>query len=167
MQLEDLKARLHIDRNRLEEVAETHADLFFDSAVELEEAKERLALLENRASLAEAELLVQVKKDPLAYNLETASDKVAESIVKSDPTVQALRKDVADLKKEVAIRGRFLESLNQRKSMINDLVSLHGQSYFAKPTTTPATAQANKTAARVPMKLPEKPATTRPTKPKS
>lgn len=181
-ELSDLQSKIRIDRNRLEVIAEEHASLFFDSAIELEQAKERMAEAESRLSVAEAELFVQIKKDPLAYNLETASDKVAESIAKGDPSLQALKAEVVELKKEVAIRSRFIESLNHRKSMINDLVTLHGQSYFAKPKELPATAQAQKQAARTSMTLPEPkgrrilpqggsvttPArTNRPTKPKS
>ncbi len=166
---DELKNLLAIDRNKLDLECEGQADLYFNHALELAEAKNRLREAENKLEMHKADLVYKIKQDPLMYNLETATDKSTDSVVKSDKTYQALQRMVQAIENEVDIRNAFITALDHRKRMLQELVALHGQNYFAKveiPNETAQKMQAKaKSQARIPMNRPTKQPTTRPTEP--
>lgn len=153
-----------IDRNKLDLECEQHADVFFNACVELTEAKERVELLERLYKKKRGEIFIQMKKDPIMFNLDNASDKTCEQYLLNEPELVQLEERLLSLQSEVAIRQAFVSALDHRKRMLSDLVTLHGQSYFAKPQGTPegekVVREQAKASSRVPMNRPT------PTKPK-
>ena len=151
----EMKSAITIDRNRLDIECETQADRYFDAAVGLAEAKENYAALSAKLDLLESDLAVQVKQDPSAFGLESVSEKIVFAVVKQQKEYQELLTAVQAAKHDVDIHGVFVEALDQRKRMLQELVALHGQSYFAVPVVSgdvkKEVERRSKTSARIPM----------------
>jgi hypothetical protein len=157
---------IRVNKHRLDEEAENHAELTYNEAVNLILLKEEIEVLERGYKKKKAEKFIQVKKDPIMFNLDSASDKTVEALLMNDPELIRMEDVLRTYEKELAIRTAFLSALNARKSMINDLVTLHGQSYFAKTQTTgeakKRVEEQAKASVRVPM---DRPTPTKPKKP--
>lgn len=128
---EELKAALRIDKMNLDEEAINQPMLYMEvSEMYVQRAADRDALKENLAVVDAAldkELRVKMTKD---------LEKFTEAMVKA--AIQGHKKHVAafeaysDAKEQSDFLAALKESFQQRKSMLQELVSLHISNYFER-----------------------------------
>jgi hypothetical protein len=134
MDQEAFKLDRAIDPSQLDVEAVRQADVFFRWAKKLEKAKYAAAIADAHRKQIDAMLSRKIRKTPNIYGLKTATEKAVDEIVLLDPEyVKALgEKHEADL--EMGLLEQAVWSLTQKKAMIEELIKLHGQEYFAGPS---------------------------------
>jgi len=93
---------------------------------EKDEAKEKL-------DLTKAELDKEIRSDPAKFELEKVTDKVVENTIILQSEYKKATEEYLQAKFEWQTSKGAVESFNHRKDMLEALIKLHGQSYFAGP----------------------------------
>lgn len=125
--------RLEIDPLRLDDelinqprqrgqFGELHADAVKD----LDDARSALAV-------AEAEADRDIRENPADYGIDKLSEARISAAVTLHPAVKVASKKVNEAKHKVNILEAAVSGLEHRKRALSDLVTLHGQDYFAAP----------------------------------
>lgn len=98
------------------------------------DCREEMERARDRVELVKAKLDRDIRAEPDKYGVS----KPTESVVQSTITVQQDYQDAQDeylsAKKEHDLARYACTAIEQRKSALENLVKLHGQSYFAGPS---------------------------------
>jgi len=126
---------LQIDPEQLDVVAATQAETFFKWAERYIEAESATGRAKSRLEAIEARISLECRKSPGEYGLE----KVTDAGIKQVVLRQEKYKTALEAYHETLKTSRWLEearwAMEQRKRMIEVLVTLHGQKYYAGPST--------------------------------
>lgn len=123
-----------VDKYNLDTECAQHTDVVEDTARRLAVAKRDLALEKMKVKGLRAELDQQIRENPNDYGLAKVTEaSLATTIEGQRPYKQALRA-LIDLEYEVNLLDGYMTALEHRKKMIEDLVFLHGQGYYGKPS---------------------------------
>jgi len=145
-----------IDKTRLDEEWINQPKLFFTYAEQLAKARQELEEEKAELDITKAEVDKEVRDDPGNFGLN-ADNRITETMVTSsiaqDDRYIFQNKVVRKAKYKTDILQAAVVALEHRKSALERLVSLHGQSYFASPTpqdepSSEAVNEYKKTAAR-------------------
>lgn len=141
-----------IDETQLDREWINQPRMYYDYASQLAEAK--LALEETKVDLdvVRADLDLHIRSKPDEYGLEKVTEKTIESAIMQQSEYTAELKKVRRAKHEVDLLNAAVQALDHRKHALQNLVSLHGQQYFATPKADEhgkeAAEELNKRAAR-------------------
>jgi hypothetical protein len=103
-----------------------YARLLADAERELDKAKEAL-------DLVKAELDKEIRSDPDKFDLIKATEtSVANTVIMQPKYVEASNR-VIEAKYEAKVLAGVVRAMDARKTMLETLVKLHGQQYFAGP----------------------------------
>lgn len=101
------------------------------------EAQRRVSLAKENVDFVYATVNRAVRNDPESYGVAAGSRGITEDSIKSAIQVhseyQAATKDYVDAKYEAEVAAGAVRAFDQRKSALENLVRLHGASYFAGP----------------------------------
>ena len=122
-----------LDSGRLDEEWVNQPKLYFRYATRLAEAKEAHDRAKAQRDLTVAKLDRNIRTEPLAYDIPKVTEGVVEKTVLLQPLYQAATKEVIDAKARVDQLEAVVSALDHRKKALENLVYLHGQSYFATP----------------------------------
>lgn len=118
-----------LDRHWLEQTP-----LYQKYASKMAKAKLRLAEAKAEHELLEATMKKRIRTNPSRFGLQKATEaSVVEALIvnrKYQASLETLRK----AKYVVDLLEGILTTLEHRKRTLESLVTLHGQSYFAKPS---------------------------------
>lgn len=92
-----------------------------------DEAKEALELIQ-------AELDNKIRQEPEKYNIEKVTEGTVKACILQRKAYKDANKAYLDAKYEFNIAKGAVEAFEQRKVALENLVRLHGQSYFAGPS---------------------------------
>lgn len=95
--------------------------------MELDQSKQALDII--RAGLDK-----DIRELPKQYGLEKVTDKAVESTIITLMEYQESFQEYLDAKYEADMAQGAVQAFQQRKDALQDLVRLHGQSYFAGPS---------------------------------
>lgn len=99
----------------------------------LTEAKFDLAEAKAQLDATAAELAFKIRSKPTRYGMDKVTDqKVKDAIILQDEYQEALR-NYNGLRKTVDLLEGIMTALEHRKKALENLVYLHGQSYFSAP----------------------------------
>lgn len=97
------------------------------------EVKDRLNRANSALELTEAEVKGKIRRNPSKWGIDKLTEgQVSEATIRSE-AYQAAVTEVNEAKHEVDVLQATLNTLEHRKRALENLVTLHGQSYFAKP----------------------------------
>ena len=94
---------------------------------ELDEAKQAL-------DIEKAGLDGRIRKNPENYDIEKVTEGAIQSSILNNLHYQELYQRFLDVKYETDMSQSAVIAFNQKKDMLETLVKLHGQSYFAGPS---------------------------------
>lgn len=97
------------------------------SRMELDQSKQALDII--RAGLDK-----EIRELPKQYGLEKVTDKAVESTIITLMEYQEAFQEYLDAKYETDMAQGAVQAFQQRKDALQELVRLHGQSYFAGPS---------------------------------
>lgn len=95
--------------------------------MELDQSKQALDII--RAGLDK-----DIRELPKQYGLEKATDKAVEATIITLMEYQEAFQEYLDSKYEADMASGAVQAFQQRKDALQELVRLHGQSYFAGPS---------------------------------
>lgn len=128
-----LQELLRLDLESLEVAAADQANVFFEWANKAVEARfeyeRRKANWENRR----AQVSCDARKFPENYGIDKITEAAIQTAVELDKSVISDRKKYLDAREVSLLYDRAVDALEQRKRMIEMLVTLHGQQYFSTP----------------------------------
>jgi len=123
----------NIDINMLDKEWLHQAELFFQWAVKLADARGRLEQAKGELDLTKAECDKAIRESPEDFGIKKATEtQVSLTIITLTEYKEALKTYQA-AQYEVNVNQAAVQALDHRKSALERLVSLHGQKYFAQP----------------------------------
>jgi hypothetical protein len=139
--------RFEVDRRALDEQWESQPALFLEYAEKLAEVNAEVDRLKDGVEVVRAQLDSRVRKE-LAASVAKVTEAMVTAAIASDKDMIETLKILREAQKDAAILKAEVQALDQRRSALENLVRLHGQEYYAVPTTTPEDrAQYNKNRA--------------------
>ena len=130
---DDTESLISIDENALDREWCNQATRFYDTAVQLADARAELATQKTTVDLVEAELSLKIRTSPSQYTDVKITESVIESLVLTRPAYQQAMTDLDTARHKVDVLQAAVSALDHRKSALENLVKLHGMSYFAQP----------------------------------
>lgn len=103
-----------------------YSEAYAEVQAQYADAKEELDLVEARTNMA-------VREDPEVFGITKITEKAVEAAVLLDKKCIAARQDLRELKRQLDLVGGAVRSMDHKKKMLELLVQLHGQQYFAGP----------------------------------
>lgn len=124
-----------IDPTALDVEAVRQADVFFKWAERSVMARHALDRAKFDMEVQEARTQLGIRANPVKWNL---GEKPTEAAIKAaavvDPVYQTAYRDFLAAREESAMLDKAVEAMEQRKRMLEVLITLHGQQYFASPS---------------------------------
>jgi len=124
-----------LDPNHLDLAAATQGETFFHWAQQAVVARRRADRAKLNVELEENTLALAIRKDPQNFGLVKVTEAAISATVKSHPDYQNAVVGLANAREEAGLLDVAVASMEQRKRMIEVLITLHGQQYFAGPST--------------------------------
>jgi hypothetical protein len=123
-----------LDPHRLDEEWVHQPKLYFEWATKLADAKKDLELTRATLDQVVARLDRLIRQEPLAFDLPKVTEGVVEKTILLQDAYQAAHREVLRAKDRVNKVEAVVAALDHRKKALENLVYLHGQSYFSTPT---------------------------------
>jgi len=101
---------------------------------ELAQAQLELDKLEEKISIITAEKELAIRTSPEKFGLEKVTEGALKTILTADKELIGLKETLNEKKFEINILSAVLKSLEHKKKALENLVTLHGQNYFATPS---------------------------------
>lgn len=132
--LEELKRDVHINPSALDVEAVDQAELFFKWAELCVDAKALADRAEAKLDSLESRLQMRAREAPEDFNIQNVTEAAVKAAVKSHPKFLRAVEKFYRLKHRSEMFVRAVAAMEQKKRMIEVLVTLHGQEYFAGPS---------------------------------
>ncbi len=127
---------LTIHENDLTGDCVKHPKMSFYYGKALAAAERKLSTLKNNLKVLCAQIVMAIQQDPKGWGIEKVTEKTMDAATETHPEVAALKGQIIEAEEEVKILQGFVYAIVDRKAMIENLVKLHGQQYWSKPTLT-------------------------------
>lgn len=123
-----------IDPSQLDLAAATQADVFFHWAKEASEARGKMDQAKIQIELVENRIALDCRSNPEKYGLAKTTEAAIAAVVKNHREYQQAVSRHLKAMQESQLAVCAAAAMEQRKRMIEVLVTLHGQQYFAGPS---------------------------------
>lgn len=130
----DYDADVSIDEQALDVEWLEHPSLMGKYCSLAAAAQRDLDLAKERLDVVDAEISHSVRSDPGRYGISKITEDLVKSTVLVQPEHQEASQDFILRKYEHAMAQGAVRAFEHRKSALENLVRLHGQSYFAGPS---------------------------------
>lgn len=128
------KSFTEIDLARLEEECLRQPKLYNKYSKMLADAKLDLAEAKAECEVAEASVKTEIRESPTKHGITKITESVVnEHMVMSEHYQHALQR-MNQAKHKVDVLDAVINTLEHRKRMLENLVTLFGQNYFSKPS---------------------------------
>lgn len=124
-----------IDPGQLDLECTQQPDLFFKWAERAVEAKKALDNAKFNLEVLEANLAIKIRRNPINYSLHKLTDTGVKTAIQNHPRYKEAYGRYLDIKGDSLLLDKAVEAMEQKKRMLEVLITLHGQEYFAGPST--------------------------------
>ena len=135
--VEGVRVRLPIDRFNLAEECAGQAVFFAEVAEEMPQLRSDAFAAKSRLEFVKGDLDVKMRADPAKYGLAKSTDTLIASAVTAHEDCRNAKMAFNDATYLVDRLGAVLGAVEQRKSMIRDLVDLFGREFHQAQQETP------------------------------
>lgn len=125
---------LQIDPNQLDVEAGMQAELFYKWAEKSVQARKDHDKAKFDLEVCTARLSGQARVDPDSFGITKVTEAAIDVAVKTHPDYTEAYEEFLSCKANMALMDKATEAMEQRKRMIEVLITLHGQQYFAGPS---------------------------------
>lgn len=130
-----------IDKNLLDDEWLNQPKLYFNWAVQLEDARAEFEEVKAEFDVAKSEVDLAIRENPGDYEdlpkeaveKGKVTEKMVASVLITQPEYKDAQQAVFTAKHRVGILQAAVTALDHRKKALEKLVDLHGQKYFATP----------------------------------
>jgi hypothetical protein len=134
MDKSEIKQDRTIDPSQLDVEAACQADLFFKWAERSVEARAEVDRAKLRLSITEARLQMECRKSPENFDLARVTEPAIGAAVKASKKYRETSDALIRAHETSAMIDQAVKALDIKKRMIEVLITLHGQQYFAGPS---------------------------------
>lgn len=138
--IEEIKGKLIIDKDQLHFECIQQPALYAEVRELLTLVREEKDAAKNDITLKAAALSMQIRNAPEAFNIDKVTEKAIESALITHPEYQQAIADSTKLNTIYELLLGLKDALEQRKSMIRELVSLFVHEYYSTKTDLSATS---------------------------
>lgn len=131
---EELAADRELDPNALDVACLNQPELFYKWSERAIAAEHEFDQAQFTLSVKNAELNLLIRDDPEAYGLKNKTEKSIESTAEKHPDLMESHQRMLIKKKRWKKLEAAKKAMEIRKHMIEALIQLHGQQYFAGPS---------------------------------
>jgi len=124
-----------IDPSRLDVEAVQQADIFFDWAEQAAAARAKMERRKFELDVLEAQLNLECREEPEKFGLPRVTEAAVTMAVKACDRYINAYDALLRARANSALFDKAVEAMEQKKRMIEVLITLHGQQYFAGPST--------------------------------
>jgi len=125
--------RPDIDPLRLDEEWIVQPKMYHYYATKQADQKKLVKELKAKLQVIKAKLSRHIRKYPNKYGLARATDPSVADTILDQPPYLAAQQSIIDAEYVADILTAALDTLDQRKKALENLVDLHGRDYFATP----------------------------------
>jgi hypothetical protein len=122
-----------IDPNQLDVECVRQSDRLHHWAEQAVEAGYRMDRAKLKLEVTKARLEIQCRRKPADFGLAEAREKGIEAAVIAHEEYQDAYKAWLDARKEAKLLDAAVNSMESKRRMLEGLIKLHGQQYFAGP----------------------------------
>jgi hypothetical protein len=133
MKDEKTESLIAIDPDRLDEEWVGQPALFYRYAARLANAKRMVDEMKAEMTVVEADLARKIRTDPGSYGVEKITESAVREALVLQPDYTTANEAVIEARHAAELYGAAVTALDHRKKALENLVYLHGQSYFATP----------------------------------
>ncbi len=133
MNKSEFKQDLEIDPSQLDVEAAMQGELFFKWAERAAEARKRAEHSKFRLDILVATLGNDARRDPDSFGIQKVTEGSIDTAVKTSSEYQEAYEEWLETRSTAVILDKGVEAMEQKKRMIEVLITLHGQQYFAGP----------------------------------
>lgn len=132
------KDDIEIDPNNLDLECLRQPALFLKYSELLADAKQNLDRARRNLDKETARISLEIRTNPEEYTGDTKkpTEAMITALVDTDDSINRANAIVIKCRHDVEILQGIVNSFEQRKRSLNNLVSLHGQQYFSGPEST-------------------------------
>jgi hypothetical protein len=124
---------VEIDENVLDVECLEQAALMMKYCRHAAKCEREKDILKSKLDLIESELDNDIRQFPAKYKIEKITDKVVEKTIPLQKEYQKAVVEYLDAKFEWGVAKGAIDAFQDRRAMLESLVKLHGQQYFAGP----------------------------------
>ncbi len=129
----DYEKDVHINENDLDLECLEQPNLMRKYSQHLEFMKKERDRIKEKVDLVRAQLDKDIRSNPEEYDIAKITETVVSSAILMDPYYKKASEEYLDAKYEAGVAQGVVSAIDARKTMLELLVKLHGQNYFAGP----------------------------------
>jgi len=130
--MSDFKENIVIDKYSLDLEFEKHPMLYHEFAMDMAMAEEERDKFKDLMELTRAQLDVQIRDNPKKFNLEKITEAAINSTILQSKEYQKIQVEYNNSVSSVRVLKIAVESLNQKKTALENLVKLYLGEYYSK-----------------------------------
>ena len=127
---------ISIDQNALDKEWLRQPELMYDYSVQLADARSAMDLAKNKAEVVYAQLDADIRANPTQYGINKISETAIKNAIASEKAYRISQRKVLETRHELDILQAAVTALDHKKQALQNLVTLHGQSYFSSPSAS-------------------------------
>jgi len=124
---------IKIDETALDVECLDQPSLMMQYGKNLAEAERALSTAKMQNDMVRAELDREIRKNPEKYGISKITETAIAGAISTAPGYNDFEKHVIDAAYEVKVARAAVDAVQQKKDMLEALIRLHGQQYFAGP----------------------------------
>ena len=124
---------LDIELNRLDDECRQQPSRYMEAAEGLAKARRTLEKAKAWLDVTRAEIDKEIRENPEKFGITKMTETVITNAILLDPRYDKEVQYIIECKHEVDVHLATVTALDHRKKSLENLVFLHGQSYFASP----------------------------------
>lgn len=130
----DYDMDLQIDPTALDVEWLEQSRLFMKYAEAAAQAKKEVDRLKERLDVVKAKADHAIREEPQKYGVEKVTELAVTAAVAQEKNVRQSLANLIDARYKLEILNSAVRAFEQRKTALENMVRLHGASYFAGPT---------------------------------
>jgi hypothetical protein len=125
---------LKIDDSALDLELLEQASLFMKYAKHFADTRRLVDEEKQNLDIVKADIDKKIREHPEKFKIEKVTEGAIQSAILTEGSYNIAYKKFLDAKYESDMASNAVQAFNQRKEALENLVKLHGQSYFAGPS---------------------------------
>lgn len=124
---------VQIDESQLDKEWLTHAETFYQAAVELATARAKVSEAKAGFEVIEAGIAKRIRTSPESFGVLKVTEGTISEAIKLTPEYDQALSRLNKAKYRMDMCQALVDALDHKKKALESLVYLHGQNYFSSP----------------------------------
>jgi hypothetical protein len=134
--MDEFKKQIKINKGDLDTECMNQPSLHQQIGEQQTKARNLYQKAKSRLKFVEADLATKIRANPSAYHVDKTTKEVVENIVVLQPEYKQADDDLIEISDVLAMLDVIVGSIDDRKSMLRDLVTLRVHSYYSEGDMT-------------------------------